>query len=308
MSPLRRVLEDYLSVRHAMGFKLESTGRLLGQFVTYLEDHGADTVTIDHALAWSMAPATGSPAWWAVRMQAVRGFAAHLHTLDPRVQVPPAGMIRAGSRRATPYLYSGTDISAIIAAAGTLRYPLLVATYQTLISLLAVTGMRIGEAIRLDHADVDTSRGLLVVRDSKFGKSRQVPLHPTTTAALQAYLDRRDDLLPAPASPAVFVSSTGTRLHHSNIQRIFARLTRRAGLTPRSASCRPRIHDLRHSFAVRTVLDWYGTGADVQALMPRLSTYLGHTDPAHTFWYLSAAPELLALAGQRRDEHAGGLA
>jgi integrase len=144
------------------------------------------------------------------------------------------------------------------------------------------------------------------VRDSKFGKSRLVPLHPSTVAALRDYLQVRDELLPAPTSPALLISTAGTRLRYNNVWRTFHRLARQAGLTARSASCQPRIHDLRHSFAVRTVLDWYARGADVQALLPRLSTYLGHTDPKHTYWYLSAAPELLALAGQRIDAHRAG--
>jgi len=181
------------------------------------------------------------------------------------------------------------------------------ATYQTLIGLLAVTGLRIGEMIGLDRDDLDADHdGLLRVREGKFGKSRLVPLHPTTLAALRDYLQVRDELLPTPASPALLSSTAGTRLRYNNVWRTFHRLVRQAGLTARSPSCQPRIHDLRHSFAVRTLLDGYARGADVQALLPRLSTYLGHTDPKHTYWYLSAAPELLALAGQRVDAQRAG--
>jgi len=147
-----------------------------------------------------------------------------------------------------------------------------------------------------------------VVRHTKFDKSRLVPLHPTTMRALTSYLDLRDQTHPHPASPALLVGTTGARLHHANIALTFARLARQAGITPRSATCRPRIHDLRHSFAVATVLDWYRTEADVAAMLPRLATYLGHTGPKHTFWYLSAAPELMALAGQRLDAHLAGRA
>jgi integrase/recombinase XerD len=307
MSPLQQALADYLSIRRALGFKLEQAEKLLAQFVAYLHDHNADAPTIDHALAWARLPADATPRWWAHRLSTVRGFAAHLHALDPRVEVPPPGLIRCGPRRATPYLYSQADLTALVHAAGTLPRPLGAATYQTLIGLLAVSGMRVGEAIRLDRDDLDADHdGLLRVLHSKFGKSRQVPLHPSTVAALRDYLQVRDELLPAPTSPALLISTAGTRLRYNNVWRTFHRLVRQAGLTARSASCRPRIHDLRHSFAVRTVLDWYARGADVQALLPRLSTYLGHTDPTHTYWYLSAAPELLALAGQRVDAHRAG--
>jgi integrase/recombinase XerD len=239
----------------------------------------------------------------------VCGFAVHLHALDPRVEVPPPGLLRRGPRRQTPYLYSQADITALVDAAGTLFRSLGAATYQTLIGLLAVTGMRVGEAIRLDRDDLDADHdGLLTVRHSKFGKSRQLPLHPSTVAAVRRYLQVRDELLPAPTSPALLLSTAGTRLGYNNVWRTFHRLVSQVGLTARSPSCQPRIHDLRHSFAVHTMLDWYADGADVQALLPRLSTYLSHTDPKHTYWYLQAAPELLALAAQRLDAHQAGQA
>jgi integrase len=304
--PLRDALEDYLMLRRALGFRLASAARLLGQFISYLEARGTSTVTTSDALAWATLPAGASPAWQAIRLSVVRGFAAHLHGIDPSAQVPPAGLIRRGNDRATPYLYSDAEISALIAAAAGLRPRLRAATYQTLISLLAVSGMRIGEAMRLDCGDLDAGSGLIVVRDAKFGKSRLVPLHPTATDALIRYAALRDEHHPRPASPALFLSTAGTRLLHSNVGLTFTRLAGQAGLTRRSASCRPRIHDIRHSFAVASLLGWYASGADVAAMMPRLSTYLGHTDPKHTFWYLSAAPELMTLAGRRLDTHLVG--
>ena len=304
MSPLGQALADYLRVRRALGFKLERAERLLAQFVAYLHDHDAEVPTIQDALAWAMSPTDATPRWWAHRLSTVRGFAAHLHALDPRVEVPPPGLLRRGPRRATPYLYSAADIGALVDAAAMLPRPLGAATYQTLIGLLAVTGMRVGEAIRLDRDDLDADHdGLLTVRHSKFGKSRLVPLHPSTVTALRDYLHVRDRLLPAPASPALLISTAGTRLGYNNVWRTFHRLVSQAGITARSASCRPRIHDLRHSFAVATMLDWYAGGADVPALLPRLSTYLGHADPTHTYWYLQAAPELLTLAAHRLDTH-----
>jgi len=304
VSPLGQALADYLRVRRVLGFKLDQAERLLAQFVAYLHAHDAEVPTIEDALAWAMSPTDATPRWWAHRLSTVRGFAVHLHALDPRVEVPPPGLLRCGPRRAIPYLYSAADIGALVDAAAMLPRPLGAATYRTLIGLLAVTGMRVGEAIRLDRDDLDADHdGLLRVRDSKFGKSRLVPLHPSTVAALRDYLHVRDRLLPAPASPALLISTAGTRLGYNNVWRTVHRLVRQAGITARSASCRPRIHDLRHSFAVATMLDWYAGGADVQALLPRLSTYLGHADPTHTSWYLQAAPELLTLAAHRLDTH-----
>jgi integrase len=303
---LHEALTDYLSLRRALGFQLANAGRLLGQFVGYLEQHAITTVTTEHALAWATLPAEASAHWWAIRLSAVRGFAAYLHSLDPCVQIPPAGLIRAGSCRATPYLYSDAEIRSLLQAATSLRPRLRAATYHSLISLLAITGIRIGEAIALDDADFDLDRGLVVVRNTKFNKHRLVPLHPSATQALTEYRQLRQSTHPRPASPALFLSGAGTRLWHSNITLTFTRLLDQVGLTRRSAACRPRIHDLRHSFAVATLLRWYRDGADIPALMPRLSTYLGHCDPQHTFWYLSAAPELMALAGERLQAHLGG--
>jgi integrase len=237
----------------------------------------------------------------------VRGFAAYLETLNPATEVPPRSLLPGRSRRATPYLFSDDEVQGLMAAAGALRTPLRAATYATLIGLLAVTGMRVGEAIRLDRADVDLLEGLLTVRDSKFGKSREVALHATTTEALRGYAHRRDEECPRPAAPSFFVSIAGTRLIYTNVQHVFAGLTVAAGITRRSASCRPRLHDLRHSFAVTTVLGWYRDGVDVEPRLPLLSTYLGHADPGSTYWYLSAAPELFAIAAQRLEHALGQL-
>lgn len=306
-STLRDALADYLALRRTLGFQLANVGRLLGQFVTYLEQRGMDTITTEQALVWATLPAAGSRYWQAIRVSAVRGFALYLHSLDPGVEVPPAGLIRtAGPCRATPYLYSEAEIGSLVQAAARLQPRLRAATYQSLISLLAITGIRIGEAIALDDEDLDIERGVLVVRDSKFTKHRLVPLHPSAVRALVRYRALRQQLRPRPASPALLISTRGTRLLHSNIGFTFTRLLEQAGITRRSSSCRPRIHDVRHTFAVASLLRWYRDGSDVGAMLPRLSTYLGHTDPKHTFWYLSAAPELMALAGQRLQAHLDG--
>jgi integrase len=190
-------------------------------------------------------------------------------------------------------------------AARDLRSALRAATFETLVGLLAVTGVRIGEALRLDRGDVDMDEGVLQIRDTKFGKSREVPLHTSTVESLAVYARRRNRLCPQPVDPAFFVSTVGTRLLYCNVHVTWLNLVRRTGLSPRSASCRPRPHDLRHSFAVRTLLGWYQDGVDVQARMPALSTYLGHVHPANTYWYLSGAPELLSLAAARLDTQPG---
>ncbi|WP_431860472.1 tyrosine-type recombinase/integrase [Azospirillum sp.] len=206
----------------------------------------------------------------------------------------------------TPYLYSEEDIAALIEAAGTLCTPHRAATYRSLIALLAVTGMRIGEAIGLDRDDLDAGNGLLVIRNGKFGKSRELPLHPSTVTALGDYLRRADRPSQAANAPALLVSTAGSRLRYNNVQNTFHRLAGRAGLTSRSALCRPRLHDLRHSFAVNTILDGYRDSGDPGARLALLSTYLGHVDPGKTYWYLSAAPELLKLVGDRLERHLGG--
>jgi integrase len=306
VSPLRQALAGYLAVRRSLGYKLARPEKLLAQFITYLEDAGAATVTTELALAWATLPA-GDANWHAQRLSVVRGFAAYLHTIDPCAQVPSAGLIPSRRLRATPYLYSDADIAALIGAAASLRFPLRVATYQTLIGLLAVTGMRVGEAIRLDRADLDLAAGVVTVRQAKFGKTRLLPLHPDTTAALRGYLRLRDRLCPHRSTAAVFISPAGTRLLYCNVHATWKLLIASAGLTARSAACRPRIHDLRHSFAVRALLDAYAAGQDGQARLALLSVYMGHVDPGHTYWYLSAAPELLALAGQRLEDHLAGL-
>lgn len=305
MTDLRVQLDNYLTIRRAVGFKLRRSELLLVDFIGFLEEHRTDTITTDRALAWASLPPNGSTEWWGYRLSAVRAFARHLHAIDQRHEVPPTGVWPATSHRATPYLYSEADITALMTAARQFRSPLRAATFETLVGLLAVTGLRIGEALRLDRDDVDLDDGVLRIRDAKFNKSREVPLHPTTVLALAAYTRRRDEFCPRPRDPSFFVSTAGTRLLYCNAHLGWLDLVRRAGLEPRSPKCRPRPHDLRHSFAVKTLLGWYRDGDDVQAGMPLLSTYLGHVDPGNTYWYLSAAPELLTLVAARLDAAAG---
>ena len=306
MSGLHAHLTSYLALRRSLGFKLERPGQLLAGLVSYLEEAGAVTVTTAHALAWATAPADADPCWWRVRLAAVRPFARYLAPLIPGTEIPPRGLLPGPvSRRAVPYLYSPAEVAALITAAGAIRAPLRAATYQTLIGLLAATGMRVGEAISLDRGDLDGEQGLLTIRGSKFGKSRQLPLHASVLQALAGYAGKRDRQLPRPASPALLVSLTGTRLIYKNVHFTFHQLTQAAGLQPRSAACRPRIHDLRHTFAVTSLVRWYSGGGDVAARLPVLSTWLGHADPAGTYWYLTGTPELLALAAARLEPGPG---
>ena len=308
MSALRRAAEDYLRVRRALGYKLEVQGWLLDEFITYLEQTSAATVTIDAAVAWATSPAAADRSYWAQRLSVVRQFARHLQTIDPACEIPPANLLPFRPRRAIPHLYQPQEITALMAAADTLPMALQAATYRTLIGLLAVTGLRLGEAIRLDRDDVDADRQLLRILNSKFGKSREVATHQSTMHALEDYSRLREERFPTPRCEAFFLSTRGTRLLASSIHDTFNRLVVIAGLTPRPAGRPPRPHDLRHAFAVRTLLDWYRDGLDVQARLPLLSTWLGHVNPASTFWYLTAAPELLALAADRLDPTLEGLA
>jgi integrase/recombinase XerD len=302
MSVLRRHLEDYLALRRSLGFKLGRPGQILEGFVGYLEQAGAETVTTGHALAWATGPAGADPTWWRARLAAIRPFARYLAPLVPGTEVPPPGLLPGpSSRRAVPYLYSGAEVSALMAAAAAIPTPFRAATYQVLIGLLAATGMRVGEAISLDRDDLDTRSGLLTVRDGKFGKSRQLPLHDSVLQALAGYAQLRESRRRQPATPAFFASVTATRLIYQNVHFTFHELTKQAGLRPRSAACRPRVHDLRHTFAVTTLARWYADGGDVAARLPLLSTWLGHADPSGTYWYLTGTPELLALAAARLE-------
>lgn len=306
MSALRQAVADYLAVRRALGTKLEDYDWMLGSFVAYLEAAGATTVTTELAVAWAKLPGDDAhPAYVNKRLCVVRGFARHLQAFDPATEVPPVGLLPPGRCRAIPYLYSDADIAALMAAARSLTPALRAATYHTLIGLLTVTGMRIGEVIRLDRGDLNWAEGVLTIRDSKFDNSREVPLHPSTLDALEVYGQLRDRLCPRPRTTSLLVSAAGNRLVYETVQRTFARLVRAAGLEPRLQRCRPRPHDTRHAFACKVLLGWYRAGVDVEAHMPLLSTYLGHASPADTYWYLSAVPELLSLAAQRREHILG---
>ena len=302
MSALREAVKDYLAIRRALGYELERHGRLLPQFIEFLEAQEATVISTSLALAWATQPADASVRWWSERLAVVRGFARHVQASDPRTEVPTADLLPAKPQRAVPYLYSEAEIERLMAAARTIRTPLRAATYETLIGLLAVTGMRVSEAIVLDRSDVELTGGGLTVRRGKNGKSREVALHATTVAALERYAWVRDELCPHPKGPSFLITSAGGRLHRGDVWHGFDWLRRRCGLDQKTLGRRARLHDLRHTFVLRTLLSWYREDRDVEAQLPSLSTFLGHVDPSSTYWYFEAAPQLLALAAERLEQ------
>ncbi|MGO9903267.1 MAG: tyrosine-type recombinase/integrase [Solirubrobacteraceae bacterium] len=302
MSPLAEHVEEYLALRRAVGFKLVGEAQLLAEFVACADAAGQRTITTQFALQWARRPTSGSRNYLSRRLRAVRSFARYLHALDPVCEVPPIELLPASKYRPAPYLYSDQEIVALMSAARALDPPLRAATMETLIGLLACTGLRIGEALRLDRDDFDDTHRVLTVRDSKFGKSREVLLDLSTVRALIDYGEIRDRLCPQPNTRSFFLTTRGTRPAHPTICQPFHKLLDQAGVRTTPGK-RPRAHDLRHSFAVKTLLGWYRDGAEVATRIPLLSTYMGHVDPAATFWYLSAAPELLALAAERLEQN-----
>jgi len=298
MSGLRARAEEYLAMRRALGFKLVSQGPRLMSFVRFCEQRGADRVTADLAVEWATAT-RGDEVNQARRLDVVRIFARHLQPLDPATEVPADDVLSRRYRRIPPYLYSPEEVSALVSAAGGLRPAIRAAGWQALIGLLAVTGMRPGEACRLGRGDVDLEAGTIVIADSKFGKSRMVFLDPTAVTALRGYARVRDEAFPETA--AFLVNGCGRPLRGSYLPHVFAPLAEAAGIQAPPGQRAPRLHDLRHAFAVATLLDWYRDGGDVQARLPVLSTWLGHVDPKSTYWYLQAVPELLALAAGRLE-------
>ena len=303
MSDLDRHVRDYLQMRRALGFKLRREGQLLLQLAAYLEQAGAQHLTTELALRWAQLPQNVAPINWAQRLGAARGFATYLKTIDPATEIPARGLLPASAPRPTPYLWSATDVARLLQATRELQPPLRAATHETLFGLIASSGLRLGEALGLSRDGADLGEGVLTIREAKFGHTRLVPLHQTVTDALARYAQCRDRLCPQPRSTTFFVSSVGTALRDHAVHRTFNQLTTALGL--RTATTRPRIHDLRHSFAVRTLINWHRAEVDIESRMSVLSTYLGHINPAGTYWYLSASPELMGLAAARLDDRYG---
>jgi integrase/recombinase XerD len=304
MSPLREALNDYLQVRRQLGFELKAHGRLLEDFADFLERAGAQHITTELALTWAKLPVDARPHRWRQRLGTVRAFARYLATIDPSTEVPAEDLLPASQRRIAPYIYSEAEIAALMQATRALEPPLRAASFETLIGLMASTGLRLGEALGLDRRDVDLKDGALHVRAAKQHKQREVPLHPTTTEAMRRYARLRDRLCPTPDTAdtaAFFLNPQGRRLHRTSVHRFFPQLIREVGLEGRGHRARPRPHDLRHAYAVRTLLGWHRSGEEVQRKLPLLATFLGHAHPASSYWYLEAVPELLELIARRLD-------
>lgn len=308
MSTLREAVGEYLALRRSLGFKLRLTGAWLEQFVSLLEQRGAPYITTQLALDWAKQPANAQPAYLTRRLSVVRDFARYRGASDLRTEVPALGLLPHRFHRKSPYIYTDDEVGRLIGAASRLASTtgLRSRTYATLLGLLAVTGMRISEAVGLGRDDVDLISGVLTIRCTKFGKSRLVPLHESSRQAMERYAHDRDQILPRPETPNFFVGEHGGRLTVNVAEITFVKLSHRIGLRRASDRRGPRLHDLRHRFAVRTLLGWYRAGVDVERRMPQLSTYLGHGHPTDTYWYLSAVPELMRLVVERLESPTRG--
>jgi integrase len=305
MRTLRDALVQYVMVRRALGAKLAEPEGTLGQFVSFLEREQSSHITTTLAVRWAMMPQGVQRATWARRLSMVRQFAAWLYAFDPQTEVPPHRLIPGRRRRNRPHIFTDAEIGRLMAEAGRLRSStgLRRLTYTTLIGLLSSTGLRPGEALALDRSDVDLENGVLSIRQSKFGKSRFVPLHPSTCQALRLYAEQRDTVCSRPRSSAFLLSERGMRIQGVTARRTFASMSCAIGLRPPMVRRRlgrgPRLQDFRHSFATQRLVEWYRAGADVERELPKLSTYLGHVEIGLTYWYIEAVPELLALANKR---------
>lgn len=298
MTALGQALNDYLRLRRRLGYDLERDQPQLEQFVAFLERAGAQRITTELALRWARIPATEHAIIWRKRLSMVRQFARYLATVDPLSEIPPQDLLPAHQPRIAPYIYAPQEIEALVAAARSLRRPLAAAMFATVLGLLASTGLRLREALALDRTDVDLHDGVLDIRACKNHRQREVPLHPSATAALRRYVRVRDEHFPNVTTPTFFVTSWGRRPVKTVFQPTFRVLIAQAGLEGRGHRVRPRPHDLRHTFAVRTLIDWYRAGEDVDRKMPALSTYLGHVSPESTYWYLQSVPELQSLVSE----------
>jgi integrase/recombinase XerD len=309
MNTLRQAVHEYLSLRRALGFKLIEADRMLHDFVTFMERRHELYITQSLALEWAQRRSNQQPARWAQRLSVVRGFARYRSATDPRTEVPAEGLLPFRFKRTRPYLYSDDEIRRLLHAALQLpfrgeRGALRPWTYYCLFGLLSVSGMRLGEARNLKLQDVDLAAGVLTIRGTKFGKSRLVPLHGSTCKVLADYIARRElRWAGRPVSSYLLVSNRGNRLDNGEIHRTFYRLSRQIGLRGDTDSHGPRLHDMRHVFATRTLVRWYQSGEDPERRMPILSAYLGHAHIADTQWYLNASPELMREAMRRLEQH-----
>jgi site-specific recombinase XerD len=304
MNTLSTELDRYLALRRGLGYDLRTSERVLRKFISFAEQERAGHVTTDLFLRWQKVFGHAHRGTWAARLGMVRKFTQWLHGVDERHEVPPQSLIPSQCRRPRPYIYSETEIQRMINAAADLRSVngIRGLTYAALFGLIAVTGLRVSEAIALDVGDVDLESGVLTIRRGKLDKERLVPVSNCTRSRLAAYANERDRLL-GRQPESFFVADQGDRPTDCTVRYNFAIVCKGIGLRPAQRFHRhgrgPRIHDLRHTFAVHTMLNWYRTGKDVSREMIQLTTYLGHAKPAHTYWYIEAVPELLELASSR---------
>ncbi len=306
MTPLDQALKDYIAIRRGLGFQLRLPASSLRNFVAFLQAEGASYITTELALRWATQPMEAQPFTWAWRLSMVRRFATWYSATEPRTEIPPAGILAHRYLRKTPHIYKDDEIERLLRGAQQLPSSkgLRASTFTTVFGLLAVAGMRINEALSLDRQDVDLEHGILHVRRTKFGKSRYVPVHPSTVDALKKYAEARQRIFPTPSTPAFFISERGSRVTEWAARYTFAKLSQRLGLriSAKGHGRGPRLHDMRHRFAARTLIHWYRAGLDVERELPKLATYLGHVHVNETYWYLEAVPELLQLATDRLIE------
>ncbi|MGC9969864.1 MAG: tyrosine-type recombinase/integrase [Bryobacteraceae bacterium] len=304
MISIREAVQAYVKLRRALGFKMNDTERALGSFASFMEENHASVVTSTLALQWATQNTTSKPARWAARLACVRGFARHWSAIDPRTEVPAQHLLPFKPKRIQPRLYSDEEIDQLLKAALRLlpQSGLRPWTYHAIFGLLAVTGLRIGEAVALEKSDVDLQTGLLLVREAKLRKSRLVPLHESTVCVLKQYAERRDRLYPDVATQRFFRTDRGRQIGCAGVRSTFDLLRRELGFDRCGDARRPRIHDLRHTFAVSSLIRWYRNGDDIDRKMPVLSAYLGHGDVNNTYWYLTGCPELMGMAVGRLEE------
>ncbi len=290
---------DYLTLRRSMGHRLQRHDRMLAGFLAELAAAGQDAITAAAAVRWACAPTDATPRWWAARLSAVRGLAEYIHSRDPgRAGLIPADAIPARVTRTVPYIYTPGQVRALMDAALALRPPIRGITLATIIGLMAATGLRISECLALNITDVDTAGNMLAVT-GKRGRPRLVPIDPTTSAALADYRQAATRLAARPDHEALFLTWRGTRAHAGNVEVAFRQLADALGYAARPGGRAPRLHDLRHSFSTNTLVRAHRDGADVDATIAVLATYLGHVSPASSYWYLQSVPELLDLAAAK---------
>jgi integrase len=313
MKTLLDHLTEYLAARRALGTQLREPADELRGFLSFLRRRRSKFITTALALEWSKQSKHAQRATWARKLSMVRQFARWLNVLDPRHQVPPPRLLNVRHRRNKPYIYQDAEIVRLMETAAAMHSSrrLKPVTLRTLIGLLASTGLRPGEAAALTDRDVNLRAGVLVIRESKGGKSRQVPIHESTVRALENYARVRDRLVPQRSSAAFLVFDNGTSLAMGTIRRWFCEVSTACGLRRRLDDRRygrgPRLQDLRHTFATSRLVEWYRAGLNVSLQMPKLAAYLGHSSVGCTYWYIEAVPELLALAtGFQQASRPGG--